>query len=169
MARNCWCATTRRATENLVTSIGCCTVITKTRIPIQDIYRAALLAIFIGLALAAVIFGSYIIGTTGSGTVVIAIAIAVFLGLWIVLQPDVRPYALAAFIFLNLLDILGVRVGIPSINKVMVGLVFISMLANRLILQRKRFVLRSSEAPVFIYCFILMFSVLIAGDNTVAL
>jgi O-antigen ligase len=144
-------------------------VITKSRSPFDNIYRSAWSAIFIGLGLAAVIFGSYVIGTTGSGMAVIGVAIAFFLGLWIVVQPEVGLYILAAFIYLNLSDILEVRFGIPSINKVMVGLVFISMLANRLILQRKRFVLRSSETPIFIYCFILMFSVLIAGDKSVAL
>src|SRR5258707_15163992 len=78
--------------------------------------------ILIGLGV--VLVGSYAIATTRLGIAIIAGIIAILMTIWITTRPNIGLYVLTAFIYLNLSDILEVQFGIPSINKVLIGLVF---------------------------------------------
>src|SRR5260370_11924778 len=90
--------------------------------------------LLVGLAIA--LAGGITSTNLKSGTIFLVVVFAVLLVLWIAVQPTIGVYLLTAFVFLNLSDILEVQFGIVSINKIVVGLVFVSILANRLLHHR---------------------------------
>ncbi|MHB8626581.1 MAG: O-antigen ligase family protein [Aggregatilineales bacterium] len=142
----------------------------KRRRPIFDSTQSRLVrAALIALGCAVVLVGAVIIGSRpASGATFIVLMYAVLIGGLIAVRPIVGVYILAAFVYLNLSDILQVDYGIQSINKVLVGLVFVSILANRLVFLKKPFIFRRTELLLLIYFMILLFSVFVADDRSSA-
>ncbi len=120
----------------------------------------------ITLGVAVVLAGAVTIGSTKLGLVFVVGLYAIIAGIMIAVRPSIGVYILAAFVYLNFSDILEVQFGIASINKVLVGLVFVSALANRLVIQKKSFIFRRTELLVLIYCLVLLFSTFVAEDRS---
>jgi O-antigen ligase len=124
--------------------------------------------IFLLVGIGVVLAGSTVSSNPKTQITFIAAVLAVLMALWIAVQPKIGVYLLTVFVYLNLSDILQVQFGIPSINKAVVGLVFVSILANRLVLQHKPFVFRRSDLLLLIYFLITLFSVFTADDPALA-
>lgn len=129
--------------------------------------RVALIA----LGCITILAGAIAIGggeKVSSGVTFIVLMYAVLFGVLIAIRPIAGVYILAAFVYLNLSDILQVGYGIQSINKVLVAVVFVSIVANRLVFQKKPFIFRRTELLMLLYCLILLFSVFVADDRSTA-
>src|SRR5579864_5931325 len=129
--------------------------------------RVALIA----LGCITILAGAVTIGSSekaSAGITFIVLMYAVLFGVLIAVRPMTGVYILAAFVYLNLSDILQVDYGIQSINKVLVAVVFVSIVANRLVFQKKPFIFRRSELLMLLYCLILLFSVFVADDRSTA-
>src|SRR5579859_2405076 len=129
--------------------------------------RVALIA----LGCITILAGAIAIGSgekVSSGITFIVLMYAVLFGVLIAIRPMAGVYILAAFVYLNLSDILQVGYWIQSINKVLVAVVFVSIVANRLVFQKKPFIFRRTELLMLLYCLILLFSVFVADDRSTA-
>lgn len=133
---------------------------------ISTTQRRWLTVALVALAFVVVTAGGIIVGgAPKTGVMFIVILYAALTGVLIAVRPSIGVYILAAFVYLNLSDILEVEFGIASINKVLVGLVFVSTLANRLVFQKKPFIFRRTELLVLVYCLVLLFSAFVADDR----
>jgi len=120
-------------------------------------------AVMIALGLVAILVGAFVIGTDLKlGAYYVAGVVAVFFTLWIAIRPRVGVLVLIAFVYLNLSDVLEVYFNIPSINKPLVGLIFVSALTNRVVLQRRPLLISRSVLLFFIYGMVTFISILAA-------
>lgn len=117
------------------------------------------------LGLVAVLIANYLMAITDSAFLIAGGVIGGFVALWVVLRPQMGLYILAVFTYMNLSDALEVSFGIPKINQPLIGLILVSVLANRVVLQRKPFIFRGVEATMVFYGFISTISVLFASAN----
>lgn len=116
----------------------------------------------IAFALVVILVTNYLLATTDSGLMVIGMIMAVIMAGWVVLNPDIGLYLLTMFVYVNLSSALEETLGIPSINKPLVALILVSVLANRFVLHRKPFVFRASEVSILLYLIVVIISVMSA-------
>jgi O-antigen ligase len=102
--------------------------------------------------------GFYLLG----GIIAIALAAA------IVARPELGALALTFTIFTNISSVMGSR-GPFSVNKVLVALVLLSILANRLITGKTQLRLRRTEILLFIFIGVRVFTFFVADDQNVVL
>ena len=89
----------------------------------------------IAAAFAVVVVANILISTGDSATLVVGGILGAIIAVWVVLRPQIGLYLLATFTYLNLSDVLEVSFGIPKINQPLVALIFLSVLANRIVLN----------------------------------
>ncbi len=134
----------------------------------REVRRTIFPAILIALGLATVIGGAFVIGTDIKlGAYYVVSVLGVLLALWIAVRPRVGVLVLIAFVYLNLSDLLEVYFNIPSINKPLVALIFISMLTNRVVLQRRPLSFTKSLLLIFVYGMVSLVSILVAQHTGV--
>lgn len=119
----------------------------------------------IAAAFAVVVVANILISTGDSATLVVGGILGAIIAVWVVLRPQIGLYLLATFTYLNLSDVLEVSFGIPKINQPLVALIFLSVLANRIVLNRKPFIFRGVEASMALYGVVIIFSVIFAQVN----
>ena len=105
----------------------------------------------IGLGAFLMLIGSLIIGLTDLGIVAVAGALGIGLVLGILARPYVGMYILTLFIFTNLSTVLNEAFGIPSLNKILVALIFVAVIGTRVVLQRKKLLFRVTEGVILLY------------------
>jgi putative inorganic carbon (hco3(-)) transporter len=133
--------------------------------PNSHVAQAILALGVVALALA----GSFVIGKTDYGIFVVLGVITVIMAGVVIASPAFGLYALIAFVYLNLSDVLKLQLGIPSVIRPLVVLMLISVLANRLIIHRKQLVFRAIELAVFAYGLVILISSFVAADKALAL
>ncbi len=116
-------------------------------------------------AFAVVIVANILLVTGDSATLVVGGVLGAIIAVWVVLRPQIGLYLLTIFTYLNLSDVLEVSFGIPKINQPLVALIFLSVLANRIVLNRKPFIFRGVEASMALYGVVIIFSVIFAQVN----
>jgi putative inorganic carbon (hco3(-)) transporter len=121
----------------------------------------AIFALGVLLALA----GGYLTAVWGIGDYLIAGVVAIMIAVLITVRANVGAYVLVVFIYLNLSHALEVTFGIPSINKPVVGVIAVAVLANRVFLHRMPIVFTRVEAMILLYGIILLFSALTAQNQ----
>lgn len=112
--------------------------------------------------------GGALIGLTQQGTWVVLGIIAVFTGIVMVIRPAFGVFVLVAFVYLNASDIIEVQFGIPSLNKILVALIFIGVLGTRLVIRRKPLTFRSTEALLILYGLVILISGMSGSDPSAA-
>ncbi|MCC7450510.1 MAG: O-antigen ligase family protein [Anaerolineae bacterium] len=118
----------------------------------REVRRNIFPALVIVLGLAVVLAGTVVIGTDIKlGAYYVAGVLGALFALWIAVRPRVGVIVLIAFVYLNLSDLLEVYFNIPSINKPLVGLIFVSALTNRVVLQRRPLIITRPQVLIFIY------------------
>jgi putative inorganic carbon (HCO3(-)) transporter len=105
---------------------------------------------------------SVLIGATDYGFLAFGGVLALVGAIVILLRPQLGLYLLIVFVYANLSDVLEVTFGIPSTNKFLVGLIFVGMLANRVVLQDKPFIFRVIEISILAYGVALLVSSLVS-------
>jgi O-antigen ligase len=126
----------------------------------RQLQRAAL--IFFGALIA--VGMSAVIGLDSRGSLIILVAIAVVAGLFMVMRPPFGMFVLIIFVYLDLSNIIEVNWGIPSLNKLLVALIFVGVVGTRAIVQRKPLILRPTEGAVILYGFVLTASIFASGQ-----
>lgn len=124
------------------------------------------LVLVVGTAVALV--GSAIIGITNAGIWVILGVIAGFTGIVMVLRPAFGVFVLVAFVYLNLSDIIEVQFGIPSLNKLLIALIFIGVIGTRSVIRRRPITFRVTEAILLLYGIVILLSGLTSSDPSMA-
>ncbi len=125
-----------------------------------------LVAMLVLLGGSIAIMGSVVIGATDQGTWVVFGVLGLIVAVSIMVRPALGGYILVLFVFLNLSDVLEVAFGIASINKVLVGLIFVGTLANRIVLHHKPLVFRATERAILLYGAVMLVSAIGAGDRS---
>ena len=121
-----------------------------------------------GVGLLVVLIGAYLIGQGEGGFYVLGGVVALIMAIIVMVKPAIGIYALVIFTYLNLSDILQVSFHIPSINKPIVGLIFIAVLANRIVLHHRPLNLQKVVGAILAYGVVLLLSALLAADQDVA-
>jgi putative inorganic carbon (hco3(-)) transporter len=118
------------------------------------------------LQLAVIAFGTLIavamsaaVGAIANGWLVILGAIAMVVGLTMVMRPPLGMFVLIVFIYLDLSNIIEINWGIPSLNKLLVALIFVAVIGTRAIIQRKPMIIRPTEGAVILYGFTIALSI----------
>jgi len=109
--------------------------------------------------------GSAFIGATDLGLIVIGALIALVGGALVITRLDFGLYVLVAFVFLNLSDVLKEAIGIPSMVRPLVALIFINVMQTRVIMQRKPLIFRTVEGSILLYGIVIMISAFFAVDQ----
>jgi O-antigen ligase len=128
--------------------------------------RAFLQTLVLVVGTAVALVGSALIGMTNAGIWVILGVIASFTGIVMVLRPAFGVFVLVAFVYLNLSDIIEVQFGIPSLNKLLIALIFVGVIGTRSVIRRRPITFRSTEAILLLYGIIILLSGL--GSNNPA-
>ncbi|MFN8530230.1 MAG: O-antigen ligase family protein [Anaerolineae bacterium] len=135
--------------------------LTRLRARISAASRQHHIALNIALILTGFVLilgGNFLIAHYGLGLYVIGGFAAVVFGSLIVLRPPVGVYLLTVFIYLNLSNVLEVALHIPSINKPVVALVVIAVLANRVFLNHRPIVVTRLIGAIALYGIVLLVS-----------
>src|SRR5689334_13421004 len=130
----------------------------------QVLAQALVGALLVGLTL----IGSFAIGATGQGLAIIVGTLTAIIAIVMFFQPAVGAYLLIAFVYLNLSDVAKAAVGIPSLIRPLIIFMLISVLANRVLIQRKPIIFRGLEFSVLIYGLVTLLSATVAKDQAVA-
>jgi putative inorganic carbon (HCO3(-)) transporter len=125
-----------------------------------------LLVMIVVVLLIAAIIGLRNASTTG--LYLVGGLLAVSLGGAIFIWPELGTYVLAVTVFTNL-SAHFTDSGLPSINKPLVVLIAVSLLANRLLSKRVTFKLRRVETLMILYGAVLLLSSFFAVDRGIAL
>ena len=110
-------------------------------------YRIAVIAIGALFVLA----GSFVIGMTDLGIIAVAGALGIGVTMGILARPHLGMYILTIFIYTNLSTVLNEAFGVPSLNKILVALIFVAVLGTRVVIQRKPLLFRGSEGAILFY------------------
>jgi hypothetical protein len=105
----------------------------------------------IAIAVLVTVAGSWIIGSTKMGMMVIFGVVGLILAALIIIRPAIGLYVLLISIYLNLSDLIAAAFDTPSINKPLVVLVFVAVLGTRMILHKKPFIHRIPELMMLVY------------------
>ncbi|MFC1959482.1 O-antigen ligase family protein [Chloroflexota bacterium] len=125
-----------------------------------------LLLTLVGIGL--VLGGAYIIGATPYGIYALGAVLALVFGLTITLRPAIGVYVLFAFVYLNLSDILTMRLGLPDSNKILFVLLLVGFIANRIVIHHKPIVFRKTEGVILAFGLVMLLSTFLAGNRAVA-
>jgi putative inorganic carbon (hco3(-)) transporter len=109
--------------------------------------------------------GTWFIGSTNQGMVLLAGIAAAITAVIILLRPSVGLYVLMVSIFLNLSSLLEENFGIPDLNKFLAAAVLLAVVGTRIVIQRKPFVFRYTEVVILLYGFVMTLSVLASGGT----
>ncbi|MDQ7025225.1 MAG: hypothetical protein Q9P44_06660, partial [Anaerolineae bacterium] len=105
--------------------------------------------------------GSYVIGGTDMGIlVVIGVLGIAFVGV-IMARPQIGMFVLVIFIYTNMSTVLSDKFGIPSLNKVLVILIFVSVIGTQVMMRRKPLLFRITEAAILLFLFVVTVSTFI--------
>jgi O-antigen ligase len=127
-----------------------------------DFWRTVIYSIGLIVTMA----GAYVIGAGQYGTWVIAGVMGIGVTLAVVVRPHYGVYLLVLFVYTNLSTLLMDAFGLPSMNKILVALIFVSVIATQIIMRRKPLVFRSSEAMVLLYIVVTSVSTILgSGAN----
>lgn len=127
-----------------------------------------LVGILVSLVLIILLAASYVIGSTTLGLWAVAGILGVIVATLILLQPELGAYILVAMVYLNLSSIIELSIGIPSLNKYIVALIFIGTIANRIFLQRKTLRIDRTQRLILMYGLILLIASLRADNAEVS-
>ncbi len=130
-------------------------------------YRLSLV-LLVALTAIGVAIASYFIGTTTFGFLIVGGVLAVILAGLVMLKPELGVYLLVGFVYLNLSDVLEVSFGFPSVNKWLVGFLFVGTLANRIVVNRRAINFRATEWAMVLFGLTILFSSIDAQDRAVA-
>ncbi|NWF71318.1 MAG: O-antigen ligase family protein [Chloroflexi bacterium] len=108
--------------------------------------------------------GSAAVGAIANGWLVVLGGIAAIMGLLMVLRPSFGMTVLIVFVYMDLSNLIEVNWGIPSLNKLLVALIFVGVIGTRALVQRRPIVLRSVEGAVLFYGFIIAVSSYVNGE-----
>lgn len=92
--------------------------------------------------------GAAAIGLTGMGFWIVGAVIALASAIMISNRPEQGIYILVIFIYANLSVILENAFGIPDSNKFLVALIFVGILAKRVVLEHKPLIFRFTELTI---------------------
>jgi putative inorganic carbon (hco3(-)) transporter len=115
-----------------------------------------MLVLLLGMIVAAI--GGALIGITGQGIWIILGTIGAGAGMMMVLRPGFGVIVLVAFIFLNLSDVIEVTFGIPSLNKLLIALIFVGVLGTRIVIQKRPIIFRNTEGLFLLYGMVMVTS-----------
>jgi putative inorganic carbon (hco3(-)) transporter len=127
-------------------------------------YRAKIYAVALVLVLA----GSWVIGATDKGIWVVAGVIGLVMSVLVMLRPQIGMYILVIFIYTNMSTVLTRTFGLPSLNKILVVLIFVSVIATQIMMRRKPLVFRLTEGAILLYLIVVGGSTLIGTGLTAA-
>lgn len=122
-------------------------------------------AIMFAIGLAAVFAANFLMSQTGEVFLIVGGILGAFVALWIALRPQIGLYIIVIFTYMNLSDVLEVSFGIPKINQPLIGLILVSVLANRIVLKHKPIIFRGIELTYVLYGVIATLSVIFAKAN----
>ncbi len=118
----------------------------------------ALVTLFTGVNYRTSILGLLAVGAVGG--VIAAVAIA--------LRPELGAYLLVFSIFTNISTV-STNLGGPSINKPLVGLVFVSVMINRIIIKKEKIAFRRVEYAMLAYVIAMTLSMVFATNRVEAM
>lgn len=116
-----------------------------------------------------VLAGSYVIGATNYGVFVVLGFVAIVFGIAMVVRPDIAMILLVASIYTNSSDVLEVSFGIPSTNKALVALTFVSVIGTRAIIQKKPLRFAATEIAIVLYMLVAVMSLFVSGQVGLAM
>jgi putative inorganic carbon (hco3(-)) transporter len=100
-----------------------------------------------------ILAGSYVIGGTDNGLLVLIGVIGVAVVGAIMARPQIGMFILVIFIYTNMSTVLSEAFGIPSLNKILVILIFFSVVATQVMMHRKSLVFRMTEGAILLFLF----------------
>jgi putative inorganic carbon (hco3(-)) transporter len=135
----------------------------KTRFNIDiSSYRAA---VYVAATLI-ILGGSWVIGATDQGIMVIAGIIGLVMGAIVMINPHIGLYILVVFIYTNLPTVLSDAFGLPSLNKILVILIFVSVIGTQVMIRHKPLVFRLTEGAILLYLIVAASSTMIGKGLT---
>ena len=124
--------------------------------------KVGLWAHILGLGLALLV--SVVIGATEYGTFAFVGMLSIIMTVAILLKPQIGLYVLILAVYSNISWVFTERFGTPGINKALIALLLVSVLATRLILHRKPLIFRWTEASILAYIVLAIISTF-AGEG----
>lgn len=124
--------------------------------------RVALQLLAILTTVVTAILGSYIIGSTPYGLYVVVAVLGAVTSLVVVNNPNLGVYILVVFIYLDFSSVIEIAFGIPSINKVLVALVAVSILGTKVTIRRENLVFGVSGSLIIFHSIIMILTILVA-------
>lgn len=124
-------------------------------------YRVAI----VGIGALIMLLGSLIIGLTDLGIVAVIGAGGIGFVMAILARPYLGMYVLTLFIFTNLSTVLNEAFGIPSLNKILVALIFVAVIGTRVVMQKKPLLFRVSEGAIMLYVIVTSVSTIISAGS----
>ncbi|MGB7337622.1 MAG: O-antigen ligase family protein [Phototrophicaceae bacterium] len=124
--------------------------------------RVALQLFAILATVATAILGSYIIGSTTYGLYVVVAVLGAITSLVVINKPSLGVYILVVFIYLDFSSVIEITFGIPSINKVLVALVAVSILGTKVTIRRENLVFGVSGTLIIFHSLIMIATILVS-------
>ena len=118
-----------------------------------------------GIGAIIMLLGSLIIGLTDLGIVAVIGAGGIGFVMAILARPYLGMYVLTLFIFTNLSTVLNEAFGIPSLNKILVALIFVAVIGTRVVMQRKPLLFRVSEGAILLYVIVTSVSTIMSAGS----
>ena len=114
-----------------------------------------------------ILAGSYVIGGTENGLLVLIGVIGLAIVGAIMARPQIGMYILVIFIYTNMSTVLTDSFGFSALNKLLVILIFVSVVATQVMMHRKPLVFRMTEGAILLFMLAVTISTLVAtGINT---
>ena len=114
-------------------------------------------------ALLLTLVGSFVIGKTDYGFLVVGGVLAAMCALLIALRPEYGLYILLLFIYANVSAILEDNYGLPDANRYLVALIFVGTFAGRLVMERKPLVFRTVEMTILAFAIVGLLTLLVGN------
>lgn len=125
--------------------------------------QLTIFAIFV-VGILVLLAGDFVIGKTSFGVFVVLGLFSVAGGVMMVIRPDIGMFILVASVYSNSSDVMEVAFGIPSTNKLLVAVTFLSVIGTRAIIQKQPLRFGVTEMAIAFYMVVAIVSLFVAGE-----